>query len=348
MRLLGALMTALTIAVLTAGAALAEPADEPAPGEATEPSGLRLGFHQDLGYLEDRPAWTPRLEAARAMGATVSRGIMQWSVIEPAEGRFEWDRYDELVSDMQAHGMAPVFFLAGSPTWANGSADPLVVPAGPAFAPWKDAFVQFAAAVAQHFRGLGLRYEIWNEPNEYHFWRGSAPSVDRYASLFSEARAAMLAQDPGAQIAVGGLAGLTASCCITGRDFLADLIDRDVSFDYVAIHPYSDRRGPYEHVRWRQNFDDTVMIHELLEARGRTGVKLWLTEWGWSSSEVGEAAQAQFVQQSIDRIRSEWAGFVDIATYFLDADTPRYGHGLLRSDMSPKPAAAAFRASVAR
>jgi hypothetical protein len=309
------------------------------------PGTVNYGFHEDLGYFGDASFWNPRLDATQAIGSTVSRGALLWDVVEPSNDAFDFSRYDALVAAIEAHGMVPVLDLLRSPNWANGSTDRWVVPTDQAaFDTWVSEYAEFAGQAAARYAGRGMRYEVWNEPNEVYFWKPT-PSIDRYAQLFTAARTAILAADPSARVGLGGITGLGASCCIRGLDFIGGLVDRGVQFDYAGIHPYVSQldRGPDTHVDGEQNFDDTLAVHNLLDSRGRTGVKLWLTEWGWYECYPDDATKAAWLRRGLERIRDEWGSFVSISAYFMDVDTADYPcAGAFRSDLTRKPLADAF------
>jgi hypothetical protein len=309
-------------------------------------SGTKYGFHQGLGYFGDYSYWGPRLNATAGIGSQVSRGTMLWSVVEPSNDAFNFTRYDNLVAAIKAKNMVPVFDLARSPRWANGSSDGWVIPSDPAaYNTFVSEYAEFAGRVAARYAGQGVLYEVWNEPNERYFWKGPAPSIDRYAQLFTTARKAMLAADPSAKVALGGITGLGAGCCISGRDFISGLVDRGVQFEYAGIHAYvSGLRGPDSHVNYQQNLDDVLMIHNLLESRGRRGIQLWLTEWGWYGCSPDDATKAAWVKRGHERIRNEWSSFVTISAYFMDRDEPAYPcAGVFNSSLGRKATASAFQ-----
>ena len=57
------------------------------------------------------------------------------------------------------------------------------------------AFARFASAAARHFRGQGVIWEIWNEPNIEQFWKPE-PDAQAYALLALETARAVRAADP--------------------------------------------------------------------------------------------------------------------------------------------------------
>lgn len=159
-------------------------------------------------------------------------------------------------------------------------------------------------------------------------------------------RQAIQRGNPDAKIAIGGITGLSASCCTRGSDFLRQLIAQNTPIDAVSIHPYSGQgQAPGVQLEGENDFQDIAAVHQLLQDADRGDVPIWVTEWGWSSEQVGEEAQASYVADSIRRIRRDYP-YVRVATYFLDYDRGQFAHGLLRSDLSPKPAARAFTEAV--
>jgi Glycosyl hydrolases family 39/Bacterial TSP3 repeat len=323
----------------------------PPPSASPRPSspasdGVKYGFHQDLGYFGDQSYWNPRLDAVAGIGAEVTRSTLLWRVVEPSNDNFNFSRYDALLAQTAARGLDSVLVLASSPQWANGSADPWhMTPDQAAFSNLVAEYAEFAGRVAARYAGRGLHYEIWNEPNERFFWTGSAPNVDRYAQLFSAARNAMLRADPGAKVGLGGITGLGASCCLQGIDFIAGLVDRGVQFSYAGIHTYDSglNDGPDTHIPHQQNFDDVLAVERMLNARGRPNVKLWVTEWGWSSCSLDAATKAAWLKRGQERIRDEWSSFVTLSTYFMDQDQPAYPcAGVFTSSLARKPLATAF------
>jgi Glycosyl hydrolases family 39 len=314
-------------------------------------SGVRYGFHQGLGYFGDNSFWSPRLDATASIGSQVSRGTMLWDVVEPQNDAFNFSRYDALVAQIKQRNMVPVFDLGRAPSWANGSSDGWVVPADQtAFDNLVNEYAEFAGRVAARYAGQELLYEIWNEPNERFFWKGSAPSVDRYAQMFTAARNAMLQADPTAKVGLGGITGLGASCCLQGINFIAGLVDRGVQFDYAGIHAYDSglNSSPDTHNSNEQNFDDILAVENVLNSMGRPNVKLWLTEWGWYGCSPDNSTRAAWLKRGHERIRDQWSSFVQISTYFMDKDEPAYPcAGVFTSSLQRKPLADAFEQFMA-
>ena len=311
-----------------------------------------IGFHQDLVGASGA-ARESALGLVQGLGATVSRNEVRWDEIEAVQGAPDWSGLDATVAAAQTHGVGLVLVLVGSPQWANGSADPYVIPSGGAFSTWVASYAGFAGAAAARYPSI-VRWEAWSEPNTDASWK-PAPSASDYASWFAAVRAAIVAANPAAKVAAGSLASLNAAPAgdIAGKTFLASLIGAGVTLDAVGVRPFVDGNGaPSSHADETHNwFDDVERIRRILVAAGKSATRVWITGWGWPTSgggSVSEATQATYVTASLGMIRRFWS-YVDVATLAACSDDSGASvfNGLVRDDGSLKPAALAFAASQA-
>jgi hypothetical protein len=336
--LLGFVVLASLVAVVPALATVSHPDQE---------TGAKYGVHQDLTY--DGYSWrrAKGIDAAASVHAQISRNSLLWSKIESTPGTYDWSIPDSVVDGLIAKGIEPLFVIVGSPSWANGSAPDMpgsqyYVPTDDkAFSTWVRAYSAFVRNAVARYKGRVTKWEIWNEENEHFTWKPQ-PITSQYAQFFTAIRSAILSVDPKAQVAVGGLNGLCCGVDIPGASFLRALIAQNVKFDSVAIHPYSTLgHAPDVHWQWHANFDDIGMIHDLLVAAKRN-VPLWVTEWGWSSGQIGTTLEADYLGRSLNMLRTQYP-YVTVATYFLDVDHgTQYQQGLFDPNYRPKPAAAVF------
>jgi hypothetical protein len=103
-----------------------------------------------------------------------------------------------------------------------------------------------------------------------------------YTELYKKTRATVRTVNTSVELAVGSLAGIQASCCILGTDFLNGLIDRGLAFDDLAIEPHALRnQAPWVTIQYDGNFSDIKLIRDILVSRNRPSVNVWVTEWGW-------------------------------------------------------------------
>jgi len=315
------------------------------------------GFHQDLDYFGSSAP--PRVDLVAGIGARVSRSTLLWRVHEPSPGTLDWTRSDIVNNKLRAEGIQPLWYIGSSPSWANGSSDPWVVPDYPsaAFETWSDRVAQFAAAAAARY--LGSLWEVWNEPNERFFWK-PAPNREAYSVLYRKVRAAILAADPSAKVAVGGITGLNAGCCLRGYNFLEQMLQAGDPIDYVGIHPYAGRsQAPDECISFERNFRDIALIRRLLNDYGNDA-PIWVTEYGWRDTVgEGEATQAAYLTRAHEMLQSgrmrlcpqhspteeELDIGVTVSTWFFDIDTANFPtHGVFTESGDRKQAADAFEA----
>ena len=315
--------------------------------------GRRYGLHMDQTYNGTASVRAAAIAAARSLEADVSRNSLNWAYIEPQRAQMDWRIPDAVVDDLNAAGIEPLLVLVGSPSWATGVPTTrhgyeFHVPTDElAFTNWLEAYRLWAREAALRYRGRVRLWELWNEPNEVYFWKPQ-PNVERYARWYTAVHQVIKEVDPEAEVAMGGLAGLVAGCCITGRDFLRGLWKLGVRPEIVNIHPYALKdQAPDQLIVGEGNFGDIASIRELMIAHGEGGAKLWVTEWGWRSSVVGETKQASYVSQSLALLDSLYT-YVTLATYFIDSDRGGYTQGLFRSDFTPKAASHVFRDFMTR
>jgi hypothetical protein len=117
-------------------------------------------------------------------------------------------------------------------------------------------------------------FEIWNEPDGGAFWV-PRPDAARYAQLYSDARRAIHAGDPGARVVIGGLE--------SAPGFMPKLLAADPQLrdgiDGVAIHPYAPSPAAV--------LTTVAAARRTLDQLGLGAVPLYVTEFGWTTSPPG-------------------------------------------------------------
>lgn len=296
----------------------------------------------DLTWNEDASRRALAIACASELGTEISRNSLLWHKIEPKRGQRDWNLPDSVVEGLTGAGIEPLWCVYGSPRWTNGSTGLgddcyLSVPDGTA---WLSAYVDFLRSAARRYRGKVSKWELWNEQNEHFFWRPK-PDVARYAEWYRRGRDAILAENPSATVAAGGLAGLSNAGPedVAGNEFLRLLYARAIFPDAVSVHPYS-RCGPGTRIRFENNFTDIELIRATMDAAGQAGREVWITEWGWPGSP--EAVQAEYLEQSLLLIAAQYP-YVSVATYFLDHDRSNYSSGLYSRNFQLKEPGRVFR-----
>lgn len=282
------------------------------------------GFGVNIHFRTPSPTELARFGEA---GYGLARMDFHWATVEKTAGVYDFSQYDTLTSALDSVHCRPLYIL----DYANPLYDEGLAPHTDA---GRAAFAKFAAAAAEHFKGRGVIWEIWNEPNGAGFWRPS-PSPEDYAQLAIVTAKAIRTADPKSTIIAPGLAG-------TGIPYLKTVF-RSGLLDYidaVSVHPY--RRSAPETA-----LGEYRAIRSLIAActvPGKPQVALVASEWGYSSVDswkVDEATQARYLLR-------EWlvnlAAGINLTIYYdwrddgLDPKDQEHHFGTLHNDLSDKPA----------
>ena len=366
---------ALARRVAAAAAALALTAGVPACGgqaDGTEPAQLAgVQLHPLWGGVSPREA-ARELDVARRAGAGVVRIDVGWSSLEQrGKGRISSGyaaRLDAFLRNARARKLKVIATLHETPCWA--SAAPSRLRRRCAGAWWERGvhrypprlardYADAAVYVARRWGNQLTALEIWNEPNKADFLRSADPVI-AYARLVRATYAPVKRVAPRLTVLAGSL-------LLSDGDFLTDLYRRGHiygHYDAISYHPYTDGQDPVppENDRGRQYSltAGTAWLHDIMLSGGDESGTLWATEAGASTCAVGshhdcvsEAEQARQVGNYV-RMARAFPYVRAMVIYNLrdkgtDPANIEQGYGIVRRDLSPKPAYRAFkRAAAAR
>ncbi|MFH0793922.1 MAG: sugar-binding protein, partial [bacterium] len=216
-------------------------------------------FHQ-----KDSPAAWDNLKKdlakAKALGAYSVRIDMWWGVVEPEEGKFEWDFPDRVMNEIVAAGLEPFPILCYASAWSKDKS-----PDSPEEI---RRFGKYVNAMVSRYKDRVRYWEVWNEPNIPPFW-SPGPKVEDYSALLIESYKQAKAADPDCMV---------VGMCMAGADydFLEEAYQHGVrdSFDILSWHHYNDQR------------DENVLAGEMRNLRrimqrwGDGDKPIWITEIG--------------------------------------------------------------------
>ena len=201
-----------------------------------------------------------------------------------------------------------------------------------------DGLIQKFGTVAKMYSGLIDAYEVWNEPNAWTVAPGQGGTYI-YPSNFAYLLKGVYPLAAGTPVVSGGLFQFNdASGLHTQKDYMTSTISAlngSPAFDFAGIHPYVDSGG---HV---MDYNVQACINDIA---GTTGKPLFVTEFGWSSSAVGESVQQSNFGVASNVMRRDYR--VPVAIWFKLQDSTNLNYGLLRSDGSQKPVCGAFQNNV--
>lgn len=97
-----------------------------------------------------------------------------WAQTEKTKGHYDFSAYDKLLAAMQRYHLRGLWILDyGNPLYQHGQS-----PSTPAA---RQAFCRWVAAAMRHFKGHGIMWEMWNEPDG--FWTPPPPEPSAYDQL---------------------------------------------------------------------------------------------------------------------------------------------------------------------
>src|SRR5688572_29261967 len=224
----------------------------------TIPDGLGVNIH----FTDPQPGEMRMLSAA---GFTFVRMDFDWARIEKQKGVYDFAPYERLLKELDAHGLRALFILDYANPLYDDNRSPDTDEGRAAFAKW-------AAAGAKHFKGRGVLWEMYNEPNISPFWRPK-PNTDDYVKLALETGKAIREAASG-EIYVG------PACSGVDLPFLESCFKAGLLeyWDAVTVHPY--RQTDPETVE-----DDYRNLRLLIAKYAPPGKKIPILsgEWGYSA-----------------------------------------------------------------
>ena len=302
------------------------------------PAGVGVNIHFIKGHEQD-------LDMIAAAGFKIVRQDFFWTDIERKKGEYDWSEYDTLTSNLEKHGLRPYYILDYSNPSYEGrstSTNPITgamehdAVASPQHPESIAAYARWAAAAATHFRGRGVIWEIWNEPNGF-FWKPK-PDAAQYAALALATVKEIRSADPQACIVAPACAGFNWK-------FLETVFQSGVLeyLDAVSMHPY--RGKPPETAA-----KDFARLRELIARYAPHGknIPILSGEWGYPSSTNGVPVETQatfIVRQQLSNLLNgvPLSIWYDWKNDGQDPGNREHNFGTVDFDLKPKPAYAAIQ-----
>jgi hypothetical protein len=218
----------------------------------------------------------------RAMGQIVDMGLKIvrigncWQWKDKSKGEYDFSLQRQIVNACEQRGLRVVTQLEfADPRYEKSHS--IVTEEG------RRSYARFCASIVKEFKGKGVIWEMWNEPNGPTFWQAPIGAAD-YFIVIAAAMKAMRDADPNCII-------IAPSVCTFDWNFLDDFFKYGLKYGFleyvsaVSIHPYG--YGPEvqlpEYLRLRD------MINTYNKATGKK-VFIVCSEWGYSrvSLDFGE------------------------------------------------------------
>lgn len=304
------------------------------------PAGLGVNLH----FSSTKQA-LDQIARVAGLGLRFARMDLTWSMVERQRGRYDFSGYDPVIHALTSRGVRPICILGYSNTLYEMIPSPPSTAVGPHTDAVRQAFARFVAAAAAHFKGRGIIWEIWNEPDNVRFW-SPAPTPSGYMALLKTAVPALRQADTSALVIAPALTGMSSqypaawtyleNCFSLG---LPGLVDG------ISVHPYR-QDGPESVTTDYRRLRSLVARYA---PKDKANMPIVNSEWGYSGTWVSRDLQAAYFVRLclMDRLNglpiSVWYDWQD------DGNDPRQqedNFGLLTWNGQPKPVFAAAQTLV--
>ncbi|MDO8489051.1 MAG: endo-1,4-beta-xylanase [Candidatus Omnitrophota bacterium] len=268
-----------------------------------------------------------------------------WEDIEPAEGSFDFAKYDSIVKLVRNKGIHILGILHYSTSWASSCREWNCPPKDNAI------FVNYTNKVIQRYKDQVKYWEVWNEPDSVTYWK-QQDSLKSYCILLKEVYLAAKKIDPDCKILNGGFAN--------GLSSINHLYDNGAKdyFDILNLHFFQNPLFGNNAIKAVATFPK--LAYKVMVRNGDANKKIWITEIGcpgvkmglqannwWLGKNPNESQQAKWLRdvyaellknQQVEKIF--WAFFRDTKDHWKNGVDY---FGLLRWDYSRKPAFKAYQ-----
>jgi polysaccharide biosynthesis protein PslG len=299
-------------------------------------------------FLWWRPEVADRdLGLIRDGGFTWVKQLFSWQDIEGAgKGKFDWSYTDRIVDQAEKAGLKLIVRLSQDPDrpfWAG--------------APPQNSghFADFAAAVAERYKGRIHAYQVWNEPNLAREWGGKRPDPKAYARMLQIAYRAIKAADPGALVITAGMAptGTDSEIAMPDTTFYEQMYQAmggksDSYFDMLGVHAAgfaaapevspdetAANKVPYGGERFFA-FRHVEDIRAIMEKYGDADKRVAILEFGWTTDDrpdspyywhgagagIDEQKKGTYLRDAFQYAEDHWKPWIGlmVAIYMPDVD----------------------------
>lgn len=293
------------------------------------------------------PTQTEMEKAVKLMkeaGVGWARIDFLWQDIEPEEGCFEFEKYDQIVEVLTKNKINILGLLNYSTDWASSC--------GKWNCPPKDnsLFVKYALKVIGRYKDKVKYWEVWNEPDSAVYW-SEQDGLKSYCTLLKDVYIAAKKLDPDCKILNGGFAN--------GLGSVHRLYDNGAKdyFDILNIHFFEN---PFNPVGIKAVAAFPKLVYKVMSRNNDGQKKIWITEIGcpgvsrwagtknwWMGKNPTERQQAEWVRKVYTELLKDgniekifWAFFRDTKEHW--GSGVDY-FGLIRWNYSKKASYNAYR-----
>src|SRR3954468_13702371 len=210
---------------------------------------------------------------------------VDWHEINTSQGVYNWTNFDRWMTLAQQHNVEVVYTFGRVPDWANGNQGTTIPPANLQY--WDD----FVRAVVTRSAGRVKYWEIWNEPNDTHFWTGS---VSTLVTMAQHAQQIIKSIDPNAVLVTPSPTWTSTS----PNQWMASYLQGGGGqyADIIAFHGYVNSSP--------ESIDSLAAnMWSVMNANGQGSKPLWDTEASWSLADSCSSSICDQDQQAAFLVR---------------------------------------------
>ncbi len=293
------------------------------------PAGLGVNIHFYEGNEKD---WKMLTDA----GVGIVRMDVSWSRCEKEPGVYDFSRHDALVERLAKNDIRLLFIIDyGNPLYDDGVA--------PHSEACRQAYARFVSALVSRYKGKGILWELWNEPN-IGFWKPK-PNVNDYMAWCKAVVPAIRKADSDACIVAPATSGIPHA--FMKRCFELGLLEL---VDGVTVHPYR-RIAPETALREYRRLDRLIRRHTPMTHKNgrRKHIPILSGEWGYSTTWIPDELQGKYLPR---QWLSNMAAGIPISIWYdwhddgKDPDEKEHNFGTVAWDYKPKPAYVAMKTLI--
>lgn len=293
------------------------------------PAGLGVNIHFYEGNERD---WKMLTDA----GVGIVRMDVSWARCEKKPGVYDFSRHDALVERLAKNNIRLLFIIDyGNPLYDDGVA--------PHSEACRQAYARFVSALVSRYKGKGIIWELWNEPN-IGFWKPK-PNVNDYMAWCKAVVPAIRKADPNACIIAPATSGIPHA--FMKRCFELGLLEL---VDGISVHPYR-RNAPETALREYRRLARLIRRHTPpVKKDGRRKYYPILSgEWGYSTTWISDELQGKYLPR---QWLANMAAGVPISIWYdwhddgKDPNEKEHNFGTVTWDYKPKPAYVAMKTLI--
>jgi polysaccharide biosynthesis protein PslG len=237
---------------------------------------LRNSMGVNIHFTDSKPGEMKMLAEG---GFKWVRMDFAWSGTERKKGEYDFSAYDRLLATLDQHGIRALLILDYHNRFYDNGMSPCSDEGRKAFAKW-------AAVAVQRYKGRGILWEMYNEPNIF-FWKPK-PDVNQYIALALEVGREIRKVAPDEQYI--GPAVSQIDLKFLEECFKGGLLEY---WSLVSVHPYRSKKPPETAV------PEYARLRELIDKYAPKGRRIPIIsgEWGYTTTDISPDLDGKFLSR---------------------------------------------------